>query len=133
MMESDLVDVSFISPHPDGQQMSYRFTDAPALASSVKSDSFYMGKGLDDHDLYSDGSVSFSGLSSQSLSPQPHNGFPISQLPDLSLSSSMLGTNSGMISPNESASSRKDSIEDEHRAEVSESHDERDLEAALTT
>ncbi|ETN46072.1 uncharacterized protein HMPREF1541_00256 [Cyphellophora europaea CBS 101466] len=119
-MGSQLVDVPYLTSQFNLDQPPYQVPDPNSMASSIKSESFdnVMGGAFDDFELRADRSLSYSGASSQSLSPQPHKRSSLSLLPELSMNGDLFGPSSEQISPTTSISlSRKDSVDEDHRAE----------------
>ena len=122
MMCSQLADVPYLNTHFSMEPTAYSIPDSNPVSASVKSEALdhFMGGTFDDFDLRVDRSLSFSGTSSQSLSPQPPHRHNVPQLPDLGLSTALPESGMEQISPTTSiATSRKDSIDEDHRAEVS--------------
>lgn len=122
MMGGQLADVPYLPTHFSMESMAYSIPDPNAMSSSEKSEPLdhFMGGTFDEFDLHGDRSLSFSGTSSQSLSPQPHHRRNVPRLPDLAVSSTLFEAGMEQISPTTSIStSRKDSIDEDHRAEVS--------------
>lgn len=122
MMGGQLADVPYLATQFSMDSMAYSIPGPNSLSSSEKSEALdhFMGGTFDEFDLRGDRSLSFSGTSSQSLSPQPHHRQNVPRLPDLAVSSTLFEAGMEQISPTTSiATSRKDSIDEDHRAEVS--------------
>lgn len=114
-------------PYPnipfDMEQMAYHIPPEPnPVTSSVTSESFghYMGSGMDDFEFRSDRSLSYSEVSSQSLSPKPDHRRTVPQPADISLSDQIFNATIDMTSRKPSGSSSTwDSPDEDPRAEVS--------------
>lgn len=122
MMGSQLADVPYLTGQFSMEPLTYSIPDSNILASAMKRETLdhLMGGTFDEFDLRGHRSLSFSGTSSQSLSPQPPHRQTGPPLPDLGLSNTLFDVGMDQISRTTSMStSRKDSIDEDHRAEVS--------------
>lgn len=114
-----LMDNSFLSTQFNMDDLAFHLQDPNSLKGDLLGD--FMDP-FEDISFRDERALSFSGASSQSMSPQPHNRQIMPSLPELSGTNPLFTAHMEPISPTNSMQSlspaRKDSIDDDHRAEV---------------
>lgn len=119
MINPQALDSSYLSTQFNMDDLAFQLQDPNALKTDMLSDFMDPFEGIDFRD---ERALSYSGTSSQSLSPQLPNRQMIPQLPELQGTNALFNAHLEPISPTGSDqsihSTRKDSIDDDHRAEV---------------
>ena len=123
MMNTQGLDTSYLSTQFNMDDLTFQLQDPLSLKMDLLPDFMDPFEDLSFHDEHD---MSFSGASSQSISPQLGARHIMPQLPELPGVTPVFNPHLEPISPTSSVQSlpsttRKDSVDDDHRAEVSRS------------
>jgi hypothetical protein len=125
IMEDRLNDFSYLDTQFDLEHLAHRLPEPDSMASSLKSDEFgqLIAVSTGDFELRTDRSMSYSGASTQSISPQVQPLHMITQYPESTIPPPMFNHSLETISPTISVpTSNEDPGEEDYRAEVCHSH-----------
>lgn len=121
-LSQQILDMGFMPQQLSLDEMAYQLQDSDMLPGSpTKIEDF--GTGMlhygDESDLNAPRSFSCSSASTQSMSPLSHQQQPLPALTTFQSRNSLYDSTPDRISPKTATSSRKESDDESHRAEVS--------------